>query len=92
MKPILSAGVALALLVIPAAAAAAPALAQERAPLAELSAARKAKAPPRHVRAAPQRKIACTYFGCRPVPRGCTPVTGRDFFGNPADYDSVVCR
>jgi hypothetical protein len=70
-----------------------PAAATPRAdhPVAEFSAAKRAK-PHRPVRVAPQRKIACTVFGCHPVPRGCTPVTGFDFWGNPTDYDDVVCR
>jgi hypothetical protein len=69
------------------------ALAHDRAPVVEFSAAKKAKAKTRHVRVAPaERKIACTIFGCGPVPRGCTPVTGRDWWGNPSDYDQVVCR
>jgi hypothetical protein len=70
---------------------AATAMGQAGGQSTEMSAAKKAKKQ-RNVRAAGQQKIACTFFGCHPVPRGCTPVTGRDFFGNPTDYDDVVCR
>lgn len=37
------------------------------------------------------RKIACTPFGCHPIPRGCYPVTEYDWWGNPTGYDRVVC-
>ncbi len=37
------------------------------------------------------RKIACTPFGCHPIPRGCIPVTEYDWWGNPTGYDRVVC-
>lgn len=37
------------------------------------------------------RKIACTPFGCHPIPRGCHPEPGFDFWGNPTGYDIVVC-
>jgi hypothetical protein len=88
MKIILSAVMACAL-VLPATTV----LAQARhAPVTEFSAARKTNAQQRHACVVPQRKIACTFYGCHPVPIGCTPVTGRDFFGNPTDYDDVVCR
>jgi hypothetical protein len=86
-KTILCAGAAMLLIT-----SVAPAMPQK--PVTEFSAAKKAKANhPRQARAAPSgRKIACTVLGCRPVPRGCTPVTGRDWWGNPTDYDDVVCR
>ena len=56
-----------------------------------LSAAKKAKRP-RYVRRAPQGQIACTVLGCSPVPRGCTPVTGYDWWGEPTGYDDIACR
>lgn len=39
-----------------------------------------------------QSKVACTAFGCRPIPPGCTPTTGYDWWGNPTGFDDVVCR
>lgn len=38
-----------------------------------------------------QPQIACTQFGCIPVPRGCRPAQGRTFSGLPSDFDVVVC-
>ncbi|MCW5689424.1 MAG: hypothetical protein KIT76_12840 [Pseudolabrys sp.] len=44
----------------------------------------------------PQRggggQIACTEFGCRPIPRNCRPQTGYRWDGLPSGYDVVVCR
>jgi hypothetical protein len=36
--------------------------------------------------------IACTQFGCAPVPVGCIPVTGYDWYGYPRGNDAVVCQ
>ena len=38
------------------------------------------------------RQIACTFFGCQPIPRNCRPVTGYTWWGDPTGYDDVVCR
>ena len=39
------------------------------------------------------RQIACTQFGCNPIPRGCRVVPGRNpFTWNPSGFDEVVCR
>ena len=38
------------------------------------------------------RQIACTEFGCRPIPRNCTPQTGYRWDGLPSGFDVVVCR
>jgi hypothetical protein len=39
------------------------------------------------------RQIACTQFGCNPIPRGCQVVPGRNpFTWNPSGFDEVVCR
>jgi hypothetical protein len=46
----------------------------------------------RHVAAAPQRQIACTIFGCAPVPPQCTPVEGRTPSGIPTGFDVIACR
>ena len=43
-------------------------------------------------RTAQPAKIACTKYGCHPIPPGCTPTTQYDFFGNPTGYDRIVCR
>jgi hypothetical protein len=40
---------------------------------------------------APQRQIACTQFGCHPVPPGCHPAPQRTFSGNTTGFDAVVC-
>jgi hypothetical protein len=42
--------------------------------------------------AAPQRQIACTQFGCNPVPPGCHPEPQRYFSGMTTGFDAVVCR
>jgi hypothetical protein len=46
-----------------------------------------------HRRPAPaQRQIACTVFGCVPVPPHCTPIEGRTPSGIPTGFDVIVCR
>jgi hypothetical protein len=45
----------------------------------------------RHVRAAPQRQIACTVVGCNPVPPGCHVEPQRYFSGMTTGFDAVVC-
>lgn len=47
---------------------------------------------PRRVAPAPAPRIACTEFGCHPVPPGCFPVTGYDWRGYPTGFDRIVCR
>jgi len=36
-------------------------------------------------------QIACTVFGCHPIPRGCYIRTEYDFWGNPTGFDRVIC-
>ena len=43
-------------------------------------------------RTAQPAHIACTKYGCHPIPPGCTPTTQYDFFGNPTGYDRIACR
>ena len=74
--------------------AAIPAPASAGIPMAEFQAPGPALAPIQVAkRRANQngRKIACTPFGCHPIPRGCYPVTEYDWWGNPTGYDRVVC-
>ena len=48
---------------------------------------------PRHVRTArPQGDIACGKYGCHPIPPGCHPEPGFDWWGNPTGYDVTICR
>ncbi len=51
----------------------------------------KKKPVKRPVRSAP-RQIACTEFGCHPIPPNCRPQTGYRWDGMPSGYDVVVCR
>ena len=38
------------------------------------------------------QQIACTQFGCNPIPRGCRVVPGRNpFTWNPSGFDEIVC-
>lgn len=37
-------------------------------------------------------QIACTEFGCHPIPRNCRPQTGYRWDGLPSGFDVVVCR
>ena len=41
--------------------------------------------------AQPPQQIACTFFGCRPVPAGCYQREGFDFWGNPTGFDVIIC-
>ena len=54
-----------------------------------LSAAKKKKKSRRA--AQPPQQIACTFFGCRPVPAGCYQREGFDFWGNPTGFDVIIC-
>lgn len=38
------------------------------------------------------RQIACTEFGCHPIPPNCRPQTGYRWDGMPSGFDVVVCR
>ena len=38
-----------------------------------------------------QPRIACTQYGCIPVPRGCHSRGGRTYSGMPSGFDVVVC-
>jgi hypothetical protein len=44
------------------------------------------------VRTAQPEHIACTKYGCYPVPRNCTPHTQLNWWGNPTGYDAIACR
>jgi len=51
----------------------------------------KKKPVKRPARSAP-RQIACTEFGCHPIPPNCRPQTGYRWDGMPSGFDVVVCR
>ncbi|HEY6024350.1 MAG TPA: hypothetical protein VIV34_09255 [Pseudolabrys sp.] len=55
-----------------------------------LSAATKHSSPrrQRHV----PGQIACTIYGCHPIPPGCHPEAGYNWDGIPTGFDIVVCR
>ena len=36
-------------------------------------------------------QIACTQYGCIPVPRGCYSRGGKTYSGMPSGFDVVVC-
>jgi hypothetical protein len=36
--------------------------------------------------------IACTKYGCYPVPANCIPHTQLNWWGNPTGYDAIACR
>lgn len=57
-------------------------------------AAQKQKKPVKHYRARRPGggQIACTAFGCHPIPRNCHPTTGYRWDGLPSGFDAVVCR
>ncbi|MBS0245877.1 MAG: hypothetical protein JSR61_04590 [Proteobacteria bacterium] len=38
------------------------------------------------------RQIACTAFGCHPIPPNCHPQTGYRWDGMPSGFDVIVCR
>ncbi|MFN3659103.1 MAG: hypothetical protein ACK4UO_17800 [Pseudolabrys sp.] len=38
-----------------------------------------------------EQKIACTAFGCHPIPRGCYPTMGYTWDGAPSGFDVIVC-
>jgi hypothetical protein len=59
----------------------------------ELSAARRKRVPVyRGYRAyGTGGQIACTPYGCRPIPRGCIITTGRYWDGTPTGFDQPVC-
>lgn len=58
-----------------------------------ISAERK-KPVKRHVvrRQSGGHQIACTVFGCRPIPRNCYPTQGYTWDGMPTGFDIIVCR
>jgi hypothetical protein len=59
--------------------------------LVEVSAA-KSKKKQRANRAYTGTQIACTRYGCRPIPRGCRIETEYiPFTWNPSGFDAVVC-
>jgi hypothetical protein len=46
----------------------------------------------RHAHRTYSAQVACTAFGCHPLPPGCHPTQGYDFWGNPSAFDAVICR
>lgn len=66
----------------------APAAAQSTQPQATPAKKKPAKRPAR----SRQRQIACTEFGCHPIPPNCHPQTGYRWDGMPSGFDVVVCR
>ena len=40
----------------------------------------------------PTHQVACTMFGCQPIPRRCHPEQGYDWDGIPTGFDIIVCR
>ena len=80
----------LAALVIAAFALASSAPPAQASDQVSLSAAKKKQ---RHaVRRGGGGQIACTIYGCHPIPRRCAPTTEFDFWGNPTGFDAVACR
>jgi len=71
-------------LVAPPAPAAAQSSQQKAAPAKKKTVKRPARSGP--------RQIACTEFGCHPIPRNCRPQTGYRWDGMPSGFDVVVCR
>ena len=60
-----------------------------------LSAAEKKRRPVRRHRVSRPdggRQIACTIYGCHPIPRHCQPEVEYDWWGNPTGFDAIVCR
>ncbi len=80
------------LLALPAVGGERPAstLGLSQAPDLEISDQRRKRQ--RAVRRGGGQQIACTRWGCRPIPRNCRITTEYDFFGNPSGFDAVVCR
>lgn len=37
-------------------------------------------------------QVACTIYGCHPIPRNCFPTMGYNWDGIPTGFDVVVCR
>lgn len=71
-------------------ALASPAAAQSDAPRASV---KKYQAKKRIVRESQSGgQIACTAFGCGPIPRNCRPTPGMRWNGDPSGYDVIVCR
>ena len=69
----------------------APASAQARQDAPHVS-VKKPQAKKRIVRRSTDHQIACTPFGCHPIPRNCYPTQGYDWDGIPTGFDVVVCR
>lgn len=69
----------------------APASAQAR-PDAPQAGVKKPQAKKRVVRRSSGQQIACTPFGCHPIPRNCYPTQGYNWDGIPTGFDVVVCR
>jgi hypothetical protein len=82
------------LLIVALAAGLATVPAQAQSETVAQSAAAK-KQPAKHrtaKRQRPMHQVACTVFGCHPIPAGCHPETGYDWDGLPTGFDVVVCR
>ena len=83
----------LAIAVVALAIGVSPSPAQPRE-TASLSAATKESPAARQVskKRRPARQVACTIFGCRPIPARCHPEQGYDWDGIPTGFDVIVCR
>jgi len=69
----------------------APAAAVEK-PQAEKPQPKKRRVTHRAVRRSAGGQIACTRYGCHPVPAGCHPTQGFLWNGMPSGYDVIICR
>ena len=67
-------------------------MAAQAAPLDEMSAAKRKRRPSSaEAYGSSGTQIACTRFGCQPIPRGCQIVGERTWGGTPTGFDAVVC-
>lgn len=84
----------LAIIMVALAIGLSPSPAQPRDEVASLSAATKKSTVERHVskKRRPTHQIACTIYGCQPIPRHCHPEQGYDWDGIPTGFDVIVCR
>jgi hypothetical protein len=71
-----------------------PAPAQPRVDAVLISVATKKPTADRHVskKRRPTDQVACTIYGCQPIPKRCHPQQGYDWDGIPTGFDIVVCR
>lgn len=79
---------------LPAQAASVPATTgAETAPLTDVSVQNRKRNRAQRSARARGNQVACTRFGCRPIPRNCRITTEfNPWSGNPTGFDAVVCR